>query len=69
MSLDDSSQANLDKLVQVGRQMLEEPVSERDVETGELVAIPTGETNREALKRYVFSSVILQNTLTILYTS
>lgn len=52
VSLDDSSPANLEELVKVGNQILDGPVAERDIETGELVSIGNGETNREALKRF-----------------
>lgn len=53
VSLDDSSPQNLDKLVKVAKELLEEPVAERDIDTGELVPMPNGETNRQALKRLV----------------
>lgn len=52
VSLDDSSKSNLDRLVQTAKNLLNEPVAERDFSTGDLVPIPTGETNGEALRRY-----------------
>jgi hypothetical protein len=51
LSLDDSSKANLERLVQIAQSLLDEPVAERDFHTGDLVPVPTGETNREALRR------------------
>lgn len=51
VSLDDSSKSNLDSLVQTAKNLLNEAVSERDFNTGDLVSIPTGETNGEALRR------------------
>lgn len=50
-SIDDSSPANLDELVQTARDLLDEPVAERDFNTGKLIPVPNGETNREALTR------------------
>lgn len=52
LSLDDSSKANLERLVQIAQSLLDEPVAERDFHTGDLVPVPTGETNREALRRF-----------------
>ncbi len=52
VSLDDSSKANLEGLVQTAKNLLDEPVAERDFDTGDLVPVLTGETNREALRRY-----------------
>lgn len=51
VSLDDSSKSNLDMLVQTAKNLLDEPVAERDFDTGDLVPIPTGETNGQALRR------------------
>ncbi|KAG0569724.1 hypothetical protein KC19_6G111600 [Ceratodon purpureus] len=52
VSLDDSSKENLERLVQTANSLLDEAVAERDFDTGDLVAIETGETNREALRRF-----------------
>jgi len=38
--------------VQTAKNLLNEPVAERDFSTGDLVPIPTGETNGEALRRF-----------------
>ena len=51
VSLDDSSKENLERLVQTANSLLDEAVAERDFDTGDLVPIATGETNREALRR------------------
>jgi len=51
-SLDDSSPANLDRLVKVGTQLLDNRVVERDIETGKLVPSSSGKTNREALESF-----------------
>lgn len=50
-SADDSSETNLWKLMATGKHLLDEPVSERDFETGRLTSIPHSGTNREALYR------------------
>lgn len=56
-SVDDSG--NLWKLIATANLLLDQPVSDRDFKTGKLVPIPDGGTNREALYRYISSTVIL----------
>lgn len=51
VALDDSSPENLENLVETAKDLLEEQVSDRDFETGELVPIPDGPTNRQALAK------------------
>ena len=51
VSLDDASPANLERLVQTAQDLLNDEVATRDLDTGELKAIGTGETNRTALQR------------------
>jgi hypothetical protein len=51
VALDDSSPENLENLVETAKELLEDPVSDRDFETGELVPIPGGPTNRQALAK------------------
>lgn len=51
VALDDSSPENLENLVDTAKELLEEKVSERDFETGELVQITDGPTNRQALAK------------------
>lgn len=50
-SVDDSSQTNLWKLVALAKHLLDEPVTERNFQTGKLTSIPCSGTNREALYR------------------
>ncbi|XP_024379938.1 patatin-like protein 5 isoform X2 [Physcomitrium patens] len=52
VKLDDASKSNMDKLVKTAQKLLENPVAQRDFNTGELVPIETGETNRQALRRF-----------------
>lgn len=51
VSLDDASAANLDKLVHTAQELLDDTVADRDIDTGELFPISTGESNRSALQR------------------
>jgi hypothetical protein len=51
-SLDDSSPKNLARLVKTAKDLLDEPVATRNFDTGALVPVPNGETNREALFRF-----------------
>ncbi len=54
-SVDDSSAANLLKLVATAKQVLDQPVSERNFQTGKLASISNGGNNRDALFRYINS--------------
>lgn len=54
-SVDDSSESNLWKLMATAKHLLDEPVAQRNFQTGKLVSIPCGGTNREALYRYEYS--------------
>lgn len=54
VSLDDASPANLERLVQTAQDLLNDEVATRDLDTGELKAIGTGETNRTALQRFAY---------------
>lgn len=51
MALDDSSPENLENLVETAKELLEDQVADRDFETGELVPVPDGRTNRQALAK------------------
>jgi len=51
-SVDDSSESNLWKLMTTAKHLLDEPVSERDFQTGKLAPIQHHGTNREALYRF-----------------
>ncbi|XP_037422919.1 patatin-like protein 2 isoform X1 [Triticum dicoccoides] len=51
-SIDDSSKANLDRLVKIGEELLSEKVSGVDLETGRNVEVPGGGTNAEELAKY-----------------
>ena len=50
-SVDDVSETNLWKLMATAKNLLDEPVTERDFQTGKLTNVPYGGTNREALYR------------------
>ncbi len=54
-SVDDSSATNLWKLVATAKQVLDQPVSERNFQTGKLASISNGGNNRDALFRYINS--------------
>jgi hypothetical protein len=54
-SVDDSSATNLWKLVATAKQVLDQPVSERNFQTGKLGSISNGGNNRDALYRYINS--------------
>lgn len=51
VALDDSSPENLENLVETAKELLEDQVADRDFETGELVPVPDGRTNRQALAK------------------
>lgn len=51
-SVDDSSATNLWKLVATAKQVLDQPVSERNFQTGKLASISNGGNNRDALFRF-----------------
>jgi patatin-like phospholipase/acyl hydrolase len=50
-AIDDSSPTNLYRLINTAKHLLDEPVSERNFQTGMLASIPNTGTNREALYR------------------
>ncbi len=50
--VDETSPASLYRLINFAKHLLDEPVSERNFETGKLTSIPNAGTNREALYRY-----------------
>lgn len=50
-SVDDASELNLWKLMATAKNLLDEPVTERNFQTGKLNSVPYGGTNREALYR------------------
>lgn len=51
-SVDVATKENLDKLVDIGQNLLDKPESRVDWETGLTVTIENGGTNEDALKRY-----------------
>lgn len=51
-SLDNSAPENMQKLITVAKQILDDPVSDRNFVTGKLTAIPNAGTNRDALDRF-----------------
>ena len=52
-STDISTKENLDRLVQLGEQLLKKPVARVNLDTGLSEPILNGGTNEEALKKYV----------------
>ncbi|KAG0562825.1 hypothetical protein KC19_9G174200 [Ceratodon purpureus] len=54
VSLDDASPANLERLVQTAVDLLDDEVSTRDIDTGELQSVGNGEKNRQALQRFAY---------------
>ncbi|KAL6995548.1 hypothetical protein U1Q18_005683 [Sarracenia purpurea var. burkii] len=52
-SVDVSTKENLDKLVEVGENLLKKPVSRVNLETGLSEPVKNGCTNEEALKKYI----------------
>lgn len=52
-SVDISTKENLEKLCQIGDRLLKKPVSKVNLENGMFEPIENGETNQEALKRYI----------------
>ncbi len=50
--VDETSPASLYRLINFAKHLLDEPVSERNFETGKLTSISNAGTNREALYRY-----------------
>ncbi|KAH9563472.1 hypothetical protein CY35_05G127800 [Sphagnum magellanicum] len=50
--VDETSQASLYRLINFAKHLLDEPVSERDFQTGRLTTIQNAGTNREALYRF-----------------
>ncbi len=51
-AIDDSTPTNLYRLINTAKHLLDEPVTERNFETGRLSSVPNSGTNREALYRY-----------------
>nr|BAJ93392.1 predicted protein [Hordeum vulgare subsp. vulgare]BAJ94292.1 predicted protein [Hordeum vulgare subsp. vulgare] len=51
-SIDDCSKANLNKLVEIGNELLGKKVSQVDLETGRNMEVPGGGTNAEQLAEY-----------------
>ncbi|KAI7735255.1 hypothetical protein M8C21_030829 [Ambrosia artemisiifolia] len=51
-SVDVATKENLDGLVEVGKALLDKPVSRVNTDTGVVEPVPDGGTNREALKRF-----------------
>ncbi|KAK4722804.1 hypothetical protein R3W88_013037 [Solanum pinnatisectum] len=54
-SVDVATKENLERLVEIGENLLKKPLSRVDLETGLSEPIPKGGTNEEALKRYISS--------------
>jgi hypothetical protein len=50
--VDETSQASLYRLINFAKYLLDEPVTERDFQTGRLTTVQNAGTNREALYRY-----------------
>ena len=50
-SLDISTEENLERLCQIGEQLLKRPVSRVDLENGRFEPLENGGTNEDALKR------------------
>lgn len=50
--VDETSQASLYRLINFAKHLLDEPVTERDFQTGRLKTVQNAGTNREALYRY-----------------
>ncbi len=55
-AIDDSTPTNLYRLINTAKHLLDEPVTERNFETGRLSSVPNSGTNREALYRYNIQS-------------
>ncbi|KAI8535226.1 hypothetical protein RHMOL_Rhmol10G0157500 [Rhododendron molle] len=51
-SVDVATEENLKRLVQIGEELLEKPVSRVDLDTGRFVSIKNGGTNTEALNYF-----------------
>jgi len=51
-SIDDCSKENMDKLVQIGKDLLSQNVSQVDLETGKNVEVPGAGTNAEQLAKF-----------------
>lgn len=51
-AIDDSTPTNLYRLINTAKHLLDEPVTERNFETGRLSSVQNSGTNREALYRY-----------------
>ncbi|KAH9536221.1 hypothetical protein CY35_17G097100 [Sphagnum magellanicum] len=51
-AIDDSTPTNLYRLINTAKHLLDEPVTERNFETGRLSSVPNSGTNREALYRF-----------------
>jgi hypothetical protein len=51
-SIDDCSKENMDKLVQIGKDLLSQNVSRVDLETGKNVEVPGAGTNAEQLAKF-----------------
>ncbi|CAN4092743.1 unnamed protein product [Withania somnifera] len=54
-SVDVATKENLERLVEIGENLLKKPLSRVNLETGLTEPIPKGGTNEEALKRYISS--------------
>ncbi|XP_055834003.1 patatin-like protein 2 isoform X1 [Solanum dulcamara] len=52
-SVDVATKENLERLVEIGENLLKKPLSRVNLETGLTEPIPKGGTNEEALKRYI----------------
>lgn len=48
-----ATKKNLERLVEIGEQLLKKPLSRVNLETGLSEPTPKGGTNEEALKRYL----------------
>lgn len=55
--MDVATTQNLNNLVDVGKALLDKPVSRVNSDTGVFEVLPNGGTNREALKRYNSNSI------------
>lgn len=52
ISIDDSSMENMQKLVQIGKDLLNKPVSKVNIETGLYEVVPGAGTNGDMLKSF-----------------
>ncbi|TMW93654.1 hypothetical protein EJD97_011345 [Solanum chilense] len=56
-SVDVATKENLERLVEIGENLLKKPLSRVNLETGLSEPIPEGGTNEEALKRYIYHQI------------